>query len=842
MNTDEKFSFREIDIRQQKRWEKANLFKTPEIKKGDKKFYCLDMFPYPSGQGLHVGHPEGYTATDILCRYKRMLGYKVLHPMGWDAFGLPAENYAIETGIHPEIITNKNIETFKRQIKSLGLSYDWQKEISTTDPSYYKWTQWIFLKLYEKGLAYEANVAINWCPSCKTGLANEEVFGGKCERCQTPIEQKKLRQWMLKITAYAQRLLDDLKLVDWPHSTLTMQQNWIGRSQGAEINFPIAGSDKKLNVFTTRPDTIFGATYMVIAPEHKLLNTLTTAEQKKEIEKYIAKVKTETETERLSTEKEKTGVFTGSYAINPATTKKIPIWTADYVSTTYATGAIMAVPAHDERDFDFAKKFGLDITQVIKPAEKHDKNKAYTADGTLINSGFLNGLSVEKAIKKANDWLEKNAIGGRKVIYKLRDWVFSRQRYWGEPIPIVHCDKCATVPIPESELPLKLPPVKEFKPTGTGESPLANIPDWVNTKCPKCNKKAKRETNTMPQWAGSCWYYLRYLDPGNDKKLCDENIEKLWMPVDCYIGGTEHAVLHLLYARFWHKVLYDLGVVSTTEPFKKLRHQGVILSYSYRDDAGVYRSYDEIDFSGKPVSKKDKKPLTALVEKMSKSKKNVINPDEILEKYGADTFRMYEMFMGPFESSKPWDTKSIEGVYRFLKRVWLWVENATGKNLITTDNASSDLETLMHKTIAKVGTDIEELKFNTAISALMIYFNELIRQEKVNQNHLENFLKLLCPLAPHITEELWQKMGKKGFLACESWPIADDKLLESAEIEIVVQVNGKLRGKIKIASDASKQDIKSIALENEKIKKYTQNKEIVKIIVVAKKLINIVVR
>ncbi|HUT85446.1 MAG TPA: leucine--tRNA ligase, partial [Elusimicrobiales bacterium] len=621
-------SFKEVDKRQQKRWEKSEVFKTPDISDGDKKFYCLDMFPYPSGQGLHVGHPEGYTATDIISRYKRMNGFKVLHPMGWDAFGLPAENYAIETGVHPEITTKKNISVFKNQIKSLGLSYDWDREISTTDPDYYKWTQWIFLQIYKKGLAYEANIPINWCPSCKTGIANEEVFAGKCERCSTTIEQKKMRQWMLKITAYADRLLSGLENVDWPQSTWLMQKNWIGKSEGAEINFTVSGSDKKIEVFTTRPDTIFGATYMVLAPEHQLVSEITSSEQKDAVEKYLKKTQTETEMERLNVSREKTGVFTGAYAVNPATNKKIPIWVADYVLLTYGSGAIMAVPAHDERDFEFAKKFGLEITQVIKPPKDADKDKAYTSGGTLINSDFLNGLNVADAIAKTNKWLKEKQAGFKKTTYKLRDWVFSRQRYWGEPIPIVHCDKCGTVPVPEKELPLKLPQVKEFTPTGTGESPLADITDWVNTKCPKCKGTAKRETNTMPQWAGSCWYYLRYIDPKNKKELCSKKLEQKWMPIDCYIGGAEHAVLHLLYARFWHMVLYDGGYVSTPEPFSKLRHQGMILSYSYRDDRGVYYPYDKVNFSDteKPVSKDGKKPLTVMVEKMSKSKKNVINP------------------------------------------------------------------------------------------------------------------------------------------------------------------------------------------------------------------------
>ena len=661
-------NFQEIDKKQQARWEKEKLFASPRLPKG-KKFYCLDMFPYPSGAGLHVGHPEGYTASDILTRYKLMNGFDVLHPMGWDAFGLPAENYAIATGIHPAITTQKNIDNFRRQIKALGLAYDWDREINTTDPDYYKWTQWIFLQLFKKGLAYESTVPINWCPSCKTGLANEEVFNGKCERCGHTIERRNLRQWILKITAYAERLLQDLDGLDWPESTLSMQRNWIGKSQGAEVTFQLDGSSETLTVFTTRPDTLFGATYMVVSPEHPILKKIVTPQQQQAVADYQKQAASKSDLERADLNKDKTGVFTGAYAINPVNGRKIPVWTSDYVLMGYGTGAIMAVPAHDERDYAFAKKFGLEIIEVIK-SQQGVQEAAFTGDGELINSGFLNGLHVQDSKAKMIAWLTEKGLGKAKTTYKLRDWVFARQRYWGEPIPLVHCPKCGVVALPEDQLPLRLPEMKNFEPSGTGESPLANATEWLQTTCPHCGGPATRETNTMPQWAGSCWYYLRYMDPHNAQQLVDPEIEKAYGPVDCYIGGAEHAVLHLLYARFWHKVLYDLGVVHTQEPFQKLRHQGMILAFSYRDKMGAYHGYDEIDFKdGKAFLKTTGEELSSMVEKMSKSKKNVINPDDILAQYGADAFRMYEMFMGPFEASKPWDMKGIEGISRFLRRI-----------------------------------------------------------------------------------------------------------------------------------------------------------------------------
>lgn len=828
-------NFQEIDQKQQARWEKENLFSTPRLPKG-KKFYCLDMFPYPSGAGLHVGHPEGYTASDILTRYKLMNGFDVLHPMGWDAFGLPAENYAIATGIHPAETTKKNVDNFRRQIKSLGLAYDWNRETNTTDPNYYKWTQWIFLQLFKKGLAYESTVPINWCPSCKTGLANEEVFNGKCERCGSQIERKNLRQWILKITAYAERLLEDLEGLDWPESTLAMQKNWIGKSKGAEVTFQVDGINDKLTVFTTRPDTLFGATYMVVSPEHPILTRIVSEEQKEAVAAYQAAAANKSDLERADLNKDKTGVFTGAYAINPVNGKKIPVWTSDYVLMGYGTGAIMAVPAHDERDYAFAKKFGLDIIEVIA-SEQGVANEAFTGDGELINSGFLNGLRVRESKAKMIEWLKEKGVGQGKTTYKLRDWVFARQRYWGEPIPLVHCEKCGVVALPESELPLRLPDMKNFEPSGTGQSPLANATEWLHTTCPNCGGPALRETNTMPQWAGSCWYYLRYMDPHNDKALVDPEIEKAYGPVDCYIGGAEHAVLHLLYARFWHKVLYDLGVVHTKEPFQKLRHQGMILAFSYRDKMGNYHGYEEIDFKdGKAFLKTTAEELSPMVEKMSKSKKNVINPDDILCQYGADAFRMYEMFMGPFEASKPWDMKGIEGIARFLRRIMAW--NETVK--LTTASNPKEIEILKNKTVAKITEDIENFHFNTAISSLMVFFNEISKLEAVSQDTFDTFLKLLHPFAPHITEEIWQNSGHTDFLVRQAWPKADADIIAQEMVEVGVQVNGKVRDRIKVIATASKEEMEKAALASEKVQKYLDGCEIKKIIVVPARIISII--
>lgn len=827
--------FPSIDKKQQARWEEANLFASPKMP-GNKKFYCLDMFPYPSGAGLHVGHPEGYTASDILTRYKRMNGYSVLHPMGWDAFGLPAENYAIATGVHPRITTQKNIDNFRRQIKSIGLAYDWSREVDTTDPNYYKWTQWIFLQLFKKGLAYESTVPINWCPSCKTGLANEEVFNGKCERCGHEIERKALRQWILKITDYAEKLLEGLDSLDWPESTLTMQRNWIGKSQGANVIFKLDGFDDTLTVFTTRPDTLFGATYMVVSPEHPILEKIVSVEQKAAVAAYQKEAAKKSDLERGELNKEKTGVFTGAYAINPVNGVKIPVWTSDYVLMGYGTGAIMAVPAHDERDYAFAKKFGLKIIEVIK-SEQGIEKEAFTGDGELVNSGFLNGLHVKESKAKMIAWLTEHHCGNAKTTYKLRDWVFARQRYWGEPIPIVHCDKCGVVPLPESELPLRLPEVEKFEPSGTGESPLATVTDWVNTICPHCGGPAKRETNTMPQWAGSCWYYLRYMDPRNDKALVDPALEKAWGPVDCYIGGAEHAVLHLLYARFWHRVLFDLGVLSHPEPFQKLRHQGMILAFSYRDKMGNYHAYDEIDFKdGKAFLKTTGEELSSMVEKMSKSKKNVINPDEILNEYGADAFRMYEMFMGPFDAQKPWDMKGIEGINRFLKRIYAWSENVQ----FTTQAEPRKSAILLNQTIAKVSDDIENLRFNTAISALMVLFNDLSKLPAITQDTFKKFIQLLHPFAPHITEEIWQQKGYEGFVLNTAWPTADNALLQDDTVDMGVQINGKVRERLLISRNAAREEIEKCALASAKVQSYLKELEVKKVIVVPGRMVSIV--
>jgi leucyl-tRNA synthetase len=833
----EHIPFADVEKKWQDRWEAEKLFKAPALPRPGKKFYCLDMFPYPSADGLHVGHPEGYTATDILCRAMRMQGFDVLHPMGWDAFGLPAENFALKTGEHPGSVTKRNVANFMRQIKSLGFSYDWDREVNTTDPAYFKWTQWIFLQLFKKGLAYESTAPINWCPSCKTGLANEEVFGGSCERCGAKVERKSLRQWVLRITAYADRLESDLDELDWPASTLAMQRHWIGRSEGAEVSFKTEAGDE-LRVFTTRPDTLFGATYMVVAPEHALVGKLTTAAQKAAVEAYCAAAKNKSDLERTELQKEKTGVFTGGFALNPVNGKKIPVWVADYVLISYGTGAIMAVPGHDERDHEFAKKYGLPILEVVKAPEGHDLQKeAFTGDGPSVNSDFLSGLETPEAKKKMTAWLEGKSLGKKTVNYKLRDWLFSRQRYWGEPIPIVHCAACGQVPVPEDQLPVKLPEVKDYKPTGTGESPLAAVADWVNTKCPKCAGPGKRETNTMPQWAGSCWYYLRYIDPKNEKAAWASEAEKAWGPVDCYVGGAEHAVLHLLYARFWHKVLFDLGFVSTKEPFKKLRHQGMILSFSHIDSKGVYHGYDEIDYdeAGAAVLKDSGEKMASQVEKMSKSKKNVVNPDAVLKQYGADAFRLYEMFMGPFEQSKPWDMRNIEGVSGFLRKVWALVAASTpaeGEGLVA----------LRHKTIKKITDDIAGFGFNTGVSTLMIYRNAIAEQKPPARADLETLLVLLHPFAPHITEELWEKLGHKTCLAAQKWPEYNENLAKDSSVEYAVQVNGKVRATFTIAADATEDQAKATALALDKTKAGVDGKNIVKIIFVKNRLVNIVVK
>lgn len=848
-----KYPFSEIEPKWQKFWEENKTFKVSEDEKypKNKRMYVLDMFPYPSAAGLHVGHPEGYTATDIYCRYLRMNGYNVLHPMGYDAFGLPAENYAIKTGTHPKITTNENINHFTQQIKSLGFSYDWDRCVSTCEPEYYKWTQWIFLQLYKKGLAYEAQTPINWCPSCMTGLANEEVKEGRCERCGTQVTHKTIRQWILKITDYADRLDKDLDSLDWPESVKLMQHNWIGKSTGAEVTFTVADKDgkpteKKLTVYTTRCDTLFGATYMVVSPEHKIVPEITTAEQKASVEAYIEAAAKKSDLERTDLNKDKTGVFSGSYAINPVNGKLIPIWIADYVLISYGTGAIMAVPAHDTRDWEFAKKFNLPIIEVLK-SEVDVQKQAWTEDGLHVNSDFLNGLNKKDAIAKMLEFLEEKKIGKKAINYKLRDWVFSRQRYWGEPIPLIHCPTCGTVPVPEEELPLRLPEVKSYQPTGTGESPLAAIDSWVNCKCPKCGGNAKRETNTMPQWGGSCWYYLRYLDPHNQKQFCSPEAEKYWMPVDLYIGGAEHAVLHLLYARFWHKVLYDLGVVSTKEPFQRLVNQGMITSFAFQRANKTLVPVDEVEKrdDGNFYEKKTGEKLEQIVAKMSKSLKNVVNPDDEIKAYGADSVRMYEMFMGPLTMSKPWSTQGIVGIHRFLEKVWAISEKPISDVDISGKLADEKLisaRKTFAQTVKKVTADTASLNFNTAISQMMIFINEISKLDSVPKAIWQDFVKILSPYAPHLGEELWHKLGNNESIAYVQWPVVNEDFAKDEEKTIVVMINGKLRGKFKAAPDSSDETLRSAAENNEDAKKFLEGKTIVKCVIVKDKLVNFVVK
>ena len=839
------YPFAETEPKWQKYWAENKTFavtEDPSFPK-EKRAYVLDMFPYPSGAGLHVGHPEGYTATDIYCRYLRMNGFNVLHPMGFDSFGLPAENYAIQTGTHPAITTEKNINTFRRQIKSLGFCYDWDREISTCDPDYYHWTQWIFEKLYEKGLAYESQAPINWCPHCKTGLANEEVKEGKCERCGSQVEKKNIRQWVLKITAYAQRLLDDLDGLDWPESVKLMQRNWIGKSEGASVLFQVKGlendPDGKLEVFTTRCDTLFGATYMVVSPEHPLVGKLTTKENEQAVKDYIDQAAKKSDLDRTDLAKEKTGVFSGSYAINPVNGKEIPIWIADYVLISYGTGAIMAVPAHDTRDWEFAKKFGLPIIEVLK-SEVDVQQEPWTEDGIHVNSGFMDGLNKADAIEAMIKFLEERKIGHKMVNFKLRDWIFSRQRYWGEPIPLIHCPHCGTVLVPEEELPLTLPEVQSYQPSGTGESPLANIDSWVNCKCPKCGAPAKRETNTMPQWGGSCWYYLRYIDPKNPRAFVDADKEKYWMPVDLYIGGTEHAVLHLLYARFWHKVLFDLGLVSTSEPFSRLVNQGMITSFAYQRPNKSLVPADQVieNEDGTFTDKETGEKLERVIAKMSKSLKNVINPDEVIAQYGADTMRMYEMFMGPLQVSKPWSTTGIAGVWRFIDRIWRMGE----EKAITEDKAPADILKSLHKTIKKVTEDTATLNFNTAISQMMVYINDLSKLPTLPREAWEPLILMLSPYAPHLAEELWERAGHQPSVANVSWPQYNEALTIDEEIQIVCQINGKVRAKIMLSKDATKDQIIAAAKENDNVKKYLDGATIVKEIVVPGKLVSFVVK
>ena len=804
------YDHKTIEKKWQKFWKKNETFKA-DLNKDQKKYYALDMFPYPSGQGLHVGHPEGYTATDVMSRMKRMQGFNVLHPMGWDAFGLPAEQYALKTGHNPKDFTNKNIDHFRDQIQSLGFSYDWDREVNTTDPKFYKWTQWIFEQLYKKGLAYESEIMVNWAPDFMGGtvVANEEVEDGKTKRGGYPVYRKPMRQWVLKITAYADRLIDDLDLVDWPESVKEMQRNWIGRSEGASVFFPVVGDeDTKIEVFTTRADTLFGASYVVLAPEQELVDQLTTPEHKAEVEKYKEEVSRRSDLERTDLNKDKTGVFTGSYVINPVNGEKLPIWISDYVLASYGTGAVMAVPSGDQRDYDFATKFDLPIKPVIEGTDVSEG--AFDGDGKHINSGFLDGLNIADAKQKMIDWLEEHDAGHKKVNYRLRDWIFSRQRYWGEPIPVIHWDDGTTSLVPEDELPLELPKTDNIEPSGTGESPLANVEDWVNVY-DENGRHGLRETNTMPQWAGSSWYWLRYTDPHNDKEFASKEALDYWSPVDLYVGGAEHAVLHLLYARFWHKVLYDLGLVPTKEPFMKLVNQGMILGSNH--------------------------------EKMSKSKGNVVNPDDIVDQYGADTLRLYEMFMGPLEESVPWDEKGLHGANKWVQRVWrlLMDDNNHLRDRVSTFN-DGKLTKVYNQTVKKVTEDYERMHFNTAISQLMVFVNDAYKVDDLPVEYMKGFVKMIAPIMPHMAEELWSQFGESDTITYQPWPTYDPKALVEDEVEMIVQVNGKVRAKIKMAKDTDRDEAQQLALANEHVKKFTDGKDIKKVIVVPNKIVNIVAK
>ena len=893
-----KYNPQEIETKWQAYWEEHQTFKTG-TDKSKPKYYCLDMFPYPSGAGLHVGHPEGYTATDIICRYKRSRGFNVLHPMGWDAFGLPAEQYAIQTGTHPAITTKKNCDNFRRQIKRLGLSYDWNKEVNTTDPKYYKWTQWIFKRLYgtwfdedqQKGrpieelpipadveakgaaevrkykdgkrLAYYADAQVWWCKHCKIVCANEEVLNdGSHEKCGTKeVERRNLKQWLMRIPLYGDRLLKGLDKLDWPQGVKDMQKNWIGKSYGAEVDFAIADAEgkpteKKLRVYTTRCDTLFGATYMVVAPEHAMVPELTTAEQKAAVEAYVHAAALKSDLDRTELAKEKTGVFTGSYAVNPLTGTKIPVWVADYVLTGYGTGAIMAVPAHDTRDFDFAKKFNLPVICIMEPDASCPEDvrpkvlagdACWAADGTYINSEnatlCLNGLNKKQGIAKVIEWLEANKIGKATVNYKLRDWLFSRQRYWGEPFPIIHWEDGEISTVDDSELPVLLPELKDYKPGDGGQSPLANATEWLQV-VDKNGRKGIRETNTMPQWAGSCWYYLRYIDACNGDAFLAKELEKYWMPVDLYVGGAEHAVLHLLYSRFWHKVLFDLGLVSTDEPFQKLFNQGMILAFAYEDAAGSKVPTDEVEEkNGKFFKKGTDIELKQIVAKMSKSLKNVVNPDDVVRDYGADSLRLYEMFMGPLDAVKPWQTKGIEGMNRFLGRAWRSVVGDDDAAPVYVDETAPEaIEKVMHQTVIKVTSDIENMSFNTAISQLMIFNNEMMKMDKRYREPCETFVKLLHPFAPHIAEEMWSILGHNESLTNVAWPEADHSKAVENTVEVVFQVNGKVRAKASVAKDMDKAALEKLAMDNDRVKEFMAGKTVVKSIVVPGKLVNIVVK
>jgi leucyl-tRNA synthetase len=865
------YPFKEIEAKWQAYWDTHKTFAVAaDVDRSRPKYYVLDMFPYPSGEGLHVGHPEGYTASDIVARYKRMRGFNVLHPMGWDAFGLPAEQYAIKTGTHPKITTEKNIERYRQQLKSLGFSYDWDREVNTTDPAYYRWTQWIFKQLFERGLAYQEEKPVWWCPELGTTLANEEVVDGKSEVGGFPCARRPLRQWVLKITEYADALLAGLDELDWPASTKEMQRNWIGRSEGTEIEFAIVGNARdKIRVFTTRPDTLFGATYMVLAPEHELVDAIAGDAQRAAVEAYRVQAASKSELERAELQKDKTGVFTGAYAVNPANGKSIPIWIADYVLAGYGTGAIMAVPGQDARDWEFANKYDLPIVRTVQPPQDFD-GEAYLGDGMCINSEFLNGLNVEDAKARMIRWLESKGHGARRVNFKLRDWLFSRQRYWGEPFPIVFVDGEPSA-VPDDALPVTLPELDDFRPSGSPEGPLVAARDWLNT-VDTSGKPAVRETNTMPQWAGSCWYYLRYIDPHNDDRLIDPALEKYWMPVDLYIGGSEHAVLHLLYARFWHKVLFDAGVISTPEPFGKLVHQGMMLGEL------EYTKY--VDAAGAPVSashvrggqdRRNGSPVTAVgvaetdvvksgddfvlrddpsiavdarAYKMSKSRGNVVNPDEIVARFGADAFRLYEMFMGPLEQVKPWSTRGVEGTHRFLNRAWRLLINERSDALAeaVTDREPTDEQLrLMHQTIAKVGDDIEALRFNTAIAALMEFTNAANKWPWLPRPLAEKFVLLLAPLAPHVAEELWARLGHAESLAYEPWPEYEPRYLISEMLQIPVQINGKMRGRIDVPADADEERVIALARADENVLRYLVGKELKRAIYVRGRIVNFVV-
>ncbi|WP_312247712.1 leucine--tRNA ligase [Streptococcus parasuis] len=830
------YNHKEIEPKWQEFWAKNHTFKTGTD--ADKpNFYALDMFPYPSGAGLHVGHPEGYTATDILSRYKRAKGYNVLHPMGWDAFGLPAEQYAMDTGNDPADFTAENIANFKRQINALGFSYDWDREVNTTDPNYYKWTQWIFTKLYEKGLAYEAEVPVNWVEELGTAIANEEVLpDGTSERGGYPVVRKPMRQWMLKITAYAERLLNDLEEVDWPESIKDMQRNWIGKSTGANVTFKIKDTDKDFTVFTTRPDTLFGATYAVLAPEHDLVDSITSLEQAEAVAEYKRQASLKSDLARTDLAKDKTGVWTGAYAINPVNGKEIPIWIADYVLASYGTGAIMAVPGHDERDWDFAKQFGLDIIPVLEGGNVDEA--PYTGDGLHINSDFLDGLNKADAIAKMVAWLEENGVGQEKISYRLRDWLFSRQRYWGEPIPIIHWEDGTSTAVPENELPLVLPKTSDIKPSGTGESPLANLTDWLKV-VREDGVKGRRETNTMPQWAGSSWYYLRYIDPHNDEKLADEELLKAWLPVDIYIGGAEHAVLHLLYARFWHKFLYDIGVVPTKEPFQKLFNQGMILGTSYRDSRGALVATDKVEKrDGSFFHIQTGEELEQAPAKMSKSLKNVVNPDDVVEQFGADTLRVYEMFMGPLDASIAWSEEGLEGSRKFLDRIYRLL---TTKEIVA-DNSGA-LDKVYNETVKTVTEHIEDLKFNTAIAQLMIFVNAANKEDKLYVDYAKGFVQLIAPFAPHLAEELWQGLTNTGqAISYVAWPTYDESKLIESEVEIVVQIKGKVKARLTVAKDLAQAELEKVALADEKVQAEIAGQTVVKVITVVNKLVNIVVK